>query len=910
MATTTLKTSSKTTSYRNGGDLILESFTPGFVLDTFQLDAIRAIDDGHNVLVCAPTGSGKTVVGEYAIHKARAEGKKCFYTTPIKALSNQKYHDLVAEHGVDKVGLLTGDVSVHAEAEIVVMTTEVLRNMIYAGSSTLDELGYVVTDEIHYLADPERGAIWEEVILNLDPEVILIGLSATVSNYEEFGHWLTAVRGDTEVIVSDHRPVPLKDYMVVGHKLYPLFTEKGQLNPRVESAIEHPGRALDRPRILTALAQRNLLPAITFIFSRAGCDAAVLQCMRANVVLTDRETAQAIGSYIDEHTSELTVEEKRVLGLARWRKCLMRGFAAHHAGMLPLLRHIVEHLFSEGLLQAVFATETLALGINMPARTVVLEKLVKFNGTAHVDLTPGQYTQMTGRAGRRGKDDNGFALIEWSEHMDLQAVSELACAPSVPLTSTFQPNYNMALNLLNTHSYEASVALIERSFAQFHVDHSVVATAQRIEGLIRALNRLEGELEEILHSNVDEMSSPELTADDVLEYADMRKVLSAAEKESRHDSVVQHRKEIDTILYRLHRGDVVALPGRKHPILAVVIHAAEKKHNPRPVMVLETGWSGRIGSTDIAMVPISVGRMRLPQEGRVRSQKLQRIVAQQFRQMNYERPRKMRQRPRSRGSARVKALREELNHHPVHALSKNQRESAVYLAHKILRQRSDLAALREREADRNTLGHSFRRIVNLLEELGYVEERSEEQVVGSDSTTPSMTCVTEEGRRLANIHGRNDLLISQCLRRGLWDDLDPAQLAGLVSTCTFESRKNTESQPQLADEVMTHAYSRTYRVWEELVSDEDRYMLPRTQAPDAGLALAIHQWTAGAPLPYCIDAAKHCGVELTPGDFVRHARQVIDMLQQIAHEGYSEDIRDHAYSAVGAIRRGVVAMAV
>lgn len=860
--------------------------------------------------MCAPTGSGKTVVGEYAIHKARAEGTKCFYTTPIKALSNQKYHDLVTEHGVDKVGLLTGDVSLNGEAEIVVMTTEVLRNMLYANSSALDYLGYVVTDEIHFLADPERGAIWEEVILNLDSEVILIGLSATVSNYEEFGEWLTAVRGETEVIVSDRRPVPLSDYMAVGHKLYPLFRAHGELNPQLEYAVDHPGRALDRPRVLTALAERSLLPAITFIFSRAGCDAAVLQCMRANLVLTNRTAAEAIGAYIDEQTTDLSREEKSLLGLARWRKCLMRGFAAHHAGMLPLQRHIVEHLFSEGLLQAVFATETLALGINMPARTVVLEKLVKFNGTAHVDLTPGQYTQLTGRAGRRGKDDYGVAVIEWSQQMDLEAVAELASAPSAPLKSMFQPNYNMAVNLLAGHSYEDSVALIERSFAQFQVDHSVVETAQKVEKATRTRDRLQRELGEILHPAGDNASALGLSAADIVEYTDIRNKLSAAEKESRHESVVQHRKEIETILYRLQRGDVVALPGRKQPILAVVTAPAEKKHNPRPQMVLETGWSGRIGVTDVAMAPISVGRMGLPREDRVRPHKLQRIIATQFRQMDGKRPRKMRQRPRSRTSARVKALREQLRHHPAHELAKDQRESAVYLAHKLLRKQHDLEALHERESQRNTLGHTFQRIVDLLEELGYVEESHSQELRSTESASNTAATVTEEGRRLANIHGRRDLLVSQCLRRGLWDDLDPAQLAGLVSTCTFENRRDTEAHANMADDVMALAYDKTYSLWYELVSDEQRYQLPATPAPDGGLALAIHQWTAGAPLAYCLDAAKHSGVEATPGDFVRHARQVVDLLQQIVHAGYSEEIQDHARSAVRAIRRGVVAMAV
>nr|BFE80001.1 hypothetical protein GCM10020093_026020 [Planobispora longispora] len=360
--------------------------------------------------MAAPTGSGKTVVGEFAVHLALAEGRKCFYTTPIKALSNQKYNDLVKRYGAAKVGLLTGDNSVNGEAPIVIMTTEVLRNMLYAGSGTLAGLGFVVMDEVHYLADRFRGAVWEEVIIHLPESVRLVALSATVSNAEEFGEWLGTVRGDTSVIVDEHRPVPLWQHMLVGHRLYDLFlTEEDGgrplINPNLlrmardeeRQAYGRGRRGYARPRrpgppnraeAIERLDADGLLPAITFIFSRAGCDAAVLQCLHAGIRLTTDDERHEIRQIVDERTAHLPDEDLAVLGYLEWRDCLERGLAAHHAGMLPTFKEVVEELFTRGLVKAVFATETLALGINMPARSVVIEKLDKWNGETHADLTP------------------------------------------------------------------------------------------------------------------------------------------------------------------------------------------------------------------------------------------------------------------------------------------------------------------------------------------------------------------------------------------------------------------------------------------------------------------------------------------------------------------------------------------
>ena len=585
-----------------------------FELDPFQAEACQALERGTGVLVCAPTGAGKTVVGEFAVHLALRQGRKCFYTTPIKALSNQKYNDLVERHGVDKVGLLTGDNAINGDAPVVVMTTEVLRNMLYAGSATLQGLSYVVMDEVHYLADRFRGAVWEEVIIHLPESVTLVSLSATVSNAEEFADWLVTVRGETTVVVSEHRPVPLWQHMLVGKRMFDLFhdaeaAQKHDVHPellryhremlrRVELAGGDLRRGKrgrwngpHRPEIVERLDREGLLPAILFIFSRAGCDGAVQQCLTAGLRLTGPDERAEIRALVEARTKHIPSEDLQVLGYWEWLDGLERGLAAHHAGMLPAFKEVVEELFVRGLVKAVFATETLALGINMPARCVVLERLVKFNGEAHVDLTPGEYTQLTGRAGRRGIDVEGHAVVVWAPELDPRHVAGLASTRTYPLKSSFRPSYNMAVNLVGSVGITAARELLESSFAQFQADRSVVGLARQVQRNTETMSTYGNEM--ACHLG------------DFDEYFGIRIAIADREKAIARQGVQQRRAAALESLERLRAGDVIRLPAGRRSGLAIILDPGIGGFGePRPLVLTE----GPLGRADL--------RRRLHQPGR------------------------------------------------------------------------------------------------------------------------------------------------------------------------------------------------------------------------------------------------------------------------------------------------------
>lgn len=909
-----------------------------FDLDDFQHRACRALEAGHGVLVCAPTGAGKTVVGEFAVHLALASGGKCFYTTPIKALSNQKHTDLVRRYGPENIGLLTGDQSINGDADVVVMTTEVLRNMLYADSPALQGLSYVVMDEVHFLADRMRGAVWEEVILHLPEEVLLVSLSATVSNAEEFGGWIQTVRGDTTVVVDEHRPVPLWQHVMVGKRLFDLFdyraVEPGRsgrellVDPELLRHIAHrreadrladwqprgrggrpghrgrPGlyRPPGRPEVIAALDREGLLPAITFVFSRAGCDAAVKQCLRSPLRLTTDEERARIAEVVDRRCADLAEADLIVLDYHEWREALLRGLAAHHAGMLPVFRHTVEELFTAGLVKAVFATETLALGINMPARTVVLERLVKFNGEQHAPLTPGEYTQLTGRAGRRGIDVEGHAVVLWHPDVEPAEVAGLASTRTFPLRSSFVPSYNMTINLVQHMSPAQARQLLERSFAQYQADRSVV-------GLVRGEQRGERMLDEIA-ADLGGRDAP------VVEYARLRAAISDRERAQSRASRLQRRQAANDALVALRRGDIITITHGRRGGLAVVLEPDRNSEDPRPLVLTEHRWAGRISSSDYSGVSAPLGSMSLPKRVEHRQPRVRREIASALlaaaSRLSSPPARTARgaQPPERDVDPELAELREQMRRHPVHQLP--DREPQIRLAERFLRIERDNAALRQKvAAATNSLARTFDRIVVLLRERGFIEEPDGR--AGAPTAADADLKVTDDGRLLARIYSESDLLVAECLRRGTWDGLQSAELAAVISSVLYESRGDAPGAPpgsEVPTTALRRALAQTRRVWVDLRAEEQRHRIAQSREPDEGFVSAVYRWATTGDLTAALAASdvSGAGSPLSAGDFVRWCRQVLDLLDQVRNAAPSAATRTSAKRAINDIRRGVVAV--
>jgi ATP-dependent RNA helicase HelY len=909
-----------------------------FELDDFQREACRALESGRGVLVAAPTGAGKTIVGEFAVFLALERGLKAFYTTPIKALSNQKFQELGQKYGVENVGLLTGDTSINSEAPVVVMTTEVLRNMLYADSDTLSGLAYVVMDEVHYLADRFRGAVWEEVIIHLPSEVHTVSLSATVSNAEEFGAWLDTVRGDTAVIVSEHRPVPLWQHVMVQRNIVDLFAtntsfdeiaalperaDSFEVNPellrlaRTESSsgfrgrYGHGGRRVrrdspsrnrhnqsdagdhgpgvirraTRPQVITALDRADLLPAITFIFSRAACDAAVQQCAAAGLWLTEEHEREEIARRIDTACADLPEADKDVLGYWGWRDGLLRGLAAHHAGMLPTFKEVVEDLFADGLVRAVFATETLALGINMPARTVILEKLEKFNGEAHVGITAGEYTQLTGRAGRRGIDVEGHAVVLWQPGTDPTAVAGLASRRTYPLNSSFRPTYNMSINLVAQFGRNRARDILESSFAQFQADRSVVSIARQVRSR-----------EESLAGYTAAMACH---LGDFTEYAQLRRRLSDLESGASRTRSKQHRSALVDSLSSLRAGDVVDVPAGRTPGHAVVVRADTYAHEPRPTILTVDKEVRRLSIHDLEGPIAAVAQVRVNKNFNVKLAKDRRdLIASVLNRLSAPDA----GRPGRSGAFTVRsvaaeqeeainALRRQLQAHPCHGCS--DREDHARWAERWWKLRRETDGLvREIQGRTNTIAKTFDRVCELLSSYGFMEMNDD------GGLRPSA-----DGQRLRRVYGEKDLLIALCLREGAFDDLDAAELATAATAVVYQAKREERGlRPKMPSVSIESAVDVIVRQWSALEDVEEAHKLPLTSEPDLGLVWPMYKWAKGRTLQDVLN-----GTELAAGDFVRWTKQVIDLLDQLAKvPGMPPQFGRLCIAAIDLIRRGVV----
>ena len=867
-----------------------------FPIDRFQREAFDALDDGKHVVVAAPTGSGKTVVAEYGIDATIRDGKRAFYTAPVKALSNQKYRDLIAHHGEDKVGLLTGDNSINGDAPIVVMTTEVLRNMIYGRSRTLDDLGLVVLDEVHFLQDTFRGPVWEEVMIHLPHHVRLVCLSATVSNVAELAEWISTVRGSTEAITELRRPVELANQYLVKDRtegrlhLLPTFVGGAVNRDAVrldESAIRHAPRSSagqsrkeanrtgnakgahrrklvppGRVETLELLDDRQMLPAIFFIFSRNQCDEAAKSCVDAGVRLTTEAEQAAIRVIIDERLGVLDPADLAVLGYDQFVRQLEAGVAAHHAGMVPPMKEVVEACFIEGLVKAVFATETLAVGINMPARSVVIEKLTKFTGEHHEQLTPGEYTQLTGRAGRRGIDDRGSAVVLWSPWVRFDEVAKLAGSSQFHLRSAFRPTYNMAANLIRTYESERAHDLLNLSFAQYQADRDIVKMQARLERRRHALAELQAEAKSPLG--------------DIEEYRTLRN----AEREARRFGRDERVEEIEAALRWLAPGTVIYLMKGKHRGPVVVMTSASRKDGAQLRVVNKGGDSLQATAEDFDAAPAALGSVKMPPNFAPNRKDFRQELAYRLRKTSLAQPQNTSNRRGRRNTV-------DADLHPVaRDPDLKQRMQAAGQAARVAREVAEIEG--RVHGKTQTLARDFDRILGVLEAYGYAD-------VADWDLTP-------DGEMLARIFHECDLFVAEVVRAGLLDGLGAADLAALVSTLVYEHRSSEPPpRPWFSNDEIRGRWQRIAAISEDLAAHERSAGVNEHRGPDPTFAAIAYAWVAGEGFAEVVDAD-----ELTGGDFVRTTRQLVDLLRQLAIVAPSRATRRAAGQAAEAAFRGVV----
>ncbi len=852
-----------------------------FPLDGFQLRALDALDAGESVLVAAPTGSGKTVVAEYAIDAAVADGRRAFYTAPIKALSNQKYHDLVERLGPQNVGLLTGDNTINGDAPVVVMTTEVLRNMIYARSPGLRDLAAVVLDEVHFLQDTYRGPVWEEVIVHLPVHVRLVCLSATVSNATELADWITTVRGHTRPILEDQRPVRLDNLYLIGdmthERLHLLPTlvngrynhdaarldeeaARGTRGPKNRNSRQGRRRLFTPSRLETVevLERNGMLPAIYFIFSRNQCDEAARSCLAAGLRLTTGADRDRIREIVDARLGAIDPADLAVLGYGQFLAQLEAGVAAHHAGMVPPFKEVVEACFVEGLVKVVFATETLAVGINMPAKSVVIEKLTKFTGDHHTFLTPGEYTQLTGRAGRRGLDDLGHAIVLWSPFVPFEQVAALASSRTFHLNSAFRPTYNMAANLVRSYTSERAHHLLNLSFAQYQADRDVVKIEARLERRQQHLADL-----------YEKAQSP---YGDIDEY---RRQQEGAEA-SRVAGVIGRDDVVTLALLKLRPGDIIHVEKGRYVGRVAVMTVAHRKGGVRLSGLTTRRDTLMLTAFDFDTPPKSIGRVEMPTNYAPNRHDFQKELALRLERAETK--------PHAR-SHRATAEDQPVTHPVEDDPELDDRLKAATQAVRVAR---EVEELRQRVRGRSqSIARDFDKVLGVLQQFGYVDGWS----------------LTSAGEILARTFHECDLLIVECVRQGLLDGLDAPTLAGLMSVFVYEHRSpEAPPAPWYPSPMARRRWQSIARISYELQDVEEQAGLNVHRPPDPTFVAVAYAWAAGEGFADVVAAE-----ELSGGDFVRTMKQLIDLVRQLGMMAPSRETRRVAEQAADALFRGVVA---
>ncbi len=867
-----------------------------YELDEFQLKAIDSLNQGHSVVVSAPTGSGKTLIGEYAIYRAISHGNKVFYTTPLKALSNQKLRDFRNQFGSRNVGLLTGDLSLNREASILVMTTEIFRNMLYAAADRNDDplidMETVVLDECHYMNDAHRGTVWEESIIHCPKSVQFVALSATVANAGQLTDWIEQVHGPTDLVSSDLRPVPLEFNFCSAKGLHPLLNEKGTgLHPNCKiwrpiKSHKKRGR-LSKPTqpdspslgfVISKLAERNMLPAIYFIFSRRGCDKAVKKI--ASTCLVNQEERKSIQDRFEKYTilnSEGLRDDLHI-------KALFNGIASHHAGVLPAWKELIEELFQEGLIKVVFATETLAAGINMPARSTIISTLSKRSDNGHRQLMGSEFLQMAGRAGRRGLDSRGYVVTVQTRFEGVREAGQLATSPADPLISQFTPSYGMVLNLLQRYDLDKSKELIERSFSRYLASLDLVEDEEE-------LFRLKEEFKEY------KIFSEDIPWSDFERY---EKIKSHLKEERRLLKILQKQSaetlsnELILALEFANNGTLISLKtsrlkGKVTP--AVIVEKIQKGERQSQLLCLtdENIWiliaCKEVVSLYGELTCLDVSHLTTPEISRSGEIYYGDILSNQIASKisNLAQKNDMRTAQYDLASEvlsqakLVESLNDELLIHPAHRwgdkkkLKKHRRRMdalgiEIHEREKILYDRS------------NRHWETFLSLIKVLNHFGCL-----------DDFNP-----TEIGRGIGSLRGENELWLGLVLMSGHLDELTPVELAGVIQSIATEVNRPDLWSGFIPSVVADEAFNDLSNIRRELFRVQERFGIEVPILWSSELMGLVEAWARGSTWTDLIS-----NTSLDEGDVVRILRRTNDLLSQIPYcESVSRQLRNNAKTAM------------
>lgn len=865
-----------------------------FELDEFQLQAIAALDAGKSVVVCAPTGSGKTLIGEYTIYRALARGGRVFYTTPLKALSNQKLRDFRQQFGAENVGLLTGDTSVNRDAPILVMTTEIFRNMLYGTpigqvGTSLVGVEAVVLDECHYMNDQQRGTVWEESVIYCPPKIQLVALSATVANSDQLTDWITTVHGETQLIYSNFRPVPLEFYFGNLNGLFPLLdSKKRDVNPSLkQKRVRKPTHRGDRPEapsipfILSQLQQKNLLPAIYFIFSRRGCDRAVQDVV--NMSLVNPQEVAILKERIDDFLAK-----NPEAGRAGQVEQLYRGVAAHHAGILPAWKGLVEELFGLGLVKVVFATETLAAGINMPARTTVISTLSKRTDRGHRLLTASEFLQMAGRAGRRGMDTTGNVVTLQTPFEGIKEAFYLATAGADPLVSQFTPSYGMVLNLLQTHTLPQAKELVEQSFAQYLATLHLKPQKQYISELTAELAKLDIQLAAV---NPGQLASYEKTAAHLKEERRLLKVLQQQDLEVRQQAIATHLEvtPLGTVIFL--KGKHIPVPT---PLAGVLIHKTLLRGQPAILLCLGVNNRWYVATAADVVQINSQQCLRvdglLPPEDLIlkpgqgkKGDEVTKGVASLLSTLLPIEEVTLDVTPHVQEQIeKVAALEAKLQEHPL-----KQQGDPVNLIKRQKRRGELQLDISDRQAKfRKYQGQHWQDFLNLIEIL-------------RESDCLTDLTPTPKGLAASAIRGDNELWVGLVLMSGELDHLEPQDLAAAMAALVTETpRPDTWVNYAPSDSVVEALYSLRH-IRRQLFQLQNRYKVTLPIWLEYDLVGIIQQWALGVSW---LELCSH--TNLDEGDIVRLLRRTVDILSQIPHVPHvSIELQRNAIEAIKMLDR-------